>query len=702
MSAIDRRSLMLGGVALAAGARAAPARGEKSPLPRFLREEPRLAKPVTLRFRRDPVSRVLAEIGRQAGVSLRTTVDTADEPAIVWVSDQPSSEVLHQLALLFNYQWRRRGSAPAPAYELYQDLGSKRAEAALLQQDRQRLVAAFTREMDARARLARHPPEELLAELARLLDVDEQFRRLPNEQQIVRSREGSWWEAIAQLSRVRAMADPLARALLLAAMALTPAQWDGLLDDEPIVFSSREEGETWPLPPPVERALRTISPSFSRPGDRPDDRDPAEIQEQRRQMEATMRDRWGRAAGFRVILTLERLKFAANNQFQGWLIVSPRAILPESDVGVRQRDLRLGAAWPEGVEEAAPPISPQTAARDPVLAARRQLRLEPKPAENDAWDEAWLTTILPAVAESYQLNLVADAYRRQAGWSPLLPAFTAEGEIPLYEFLNRYVLTAARPTRDGAFVRLRRKRWYRIRLGEIPERMATEWTDFLRARPRLSLDELAALVTAFRDEQLEENFAAMLEAARLRLPELLDEVLRNPRMFPSSWQPGAREMLRVYGTLPAALKDRLRAGHSLPYAALPPASRGWLRRCLGVVLEDGRPAADVLAAGVLAVRVHDLERTVVANEGEARVQYRIAAGGELRYGHGSQSSSGSLVRDRSLMDAAPASAGPLQAAHLQFRWGEGAEVNTALLLPCVQQLPRREPPAPAGGSHSER
>src|SRR5688500_6125608 len=71
----------------------------------------RLDKKVTLKLRKAPLSEVTAELGRLAGVTLQTTADTSDEPAVVHVTDQPAREVMRQVARLFDYRWARSGQA---------------------------------------------------------------------------------------------------------------------------------------------------------------------------------------------------------------------------------------------------------------------------------------------------------------------------------------------------------------------------------------------------------------------------------------------------------------------------------------------------------------------------------------------------------------------------------------------------------------
>jgi hypothetical protein len=164
--------------------------------------------------------------------------------------------------------------------------------------------------------------------------------------------------------------------------------------------------------------------------------------------------------------------------------------------------------------------------------------------------------------------------------------------------------------REGNFFRIRHRRWYEIRLAELPDRTADRWATFLRARPHLSLEELGRLVLELRDEQLRESFEAAMEECGVRLPELFDQVVEdNPR--------GTRAALRAYAGLPPLQKEQLGRGRPVAWRALPATGRGWLRGAFREWFEE-MPAPEALAAGALAVSLYDVERVVTpADDGHA-------------------------------------------------------------------------------------
>src|SRR5438874_7688722 len=101
---LDRRSVLLGGLALAANGGRMHAAEDRAGSDR-LGEDSRLAKPVTLRLKRAALSEVLAALQRETGARMTATTDTADEPALVYLTEQPARAVMRQLALLFNFRW---------------------------------------------------------------------------------------------------------------------------------------------------------------------------------------------------------------------------------------------------------------------------------------------------------------------------------------------------------------------------------------------------------------------------------------------------------------------------------------------------------------------------------------------------------------------------------------------------------------------
>jgi len=497
MSQMDRRSFLVSslvlGIDLPDGA--ATADEPAGRVTDVLGADRRLDKSVTLRVKRDPLSDVVSELRRQTGVRIEAAAGVADEPAIVFVSEQPARDVMGQIAALFDYTWRRYGASGAYRYELYQDADSRKEEERLRAEELRRLKEALRSQIDRYVRLSGRPAEELVKEAESLRaavdTADLQRRRVPQEEQFAIQMTREWRERQAQMSAVQAMADPHQRALLRLVTALTPVQWDSLLQEEPLVYSSLREPGTLPLPKAIEQVLRAEPPAWRLPGDRPVP-DIPQFEGQARFAEQLRVD-WRRAIGFHVCLKARLREFIGPGSIGVGLKTS--AVLPEKrQSATHGRDMRIGASMLR--LEFPPPaeMSSEEAALDPVLAARRRLVLARKvDNSSDEWWSEWLTVVLAGLATSYSLNLVADGYRIFINPPP---RDRSGEEMSLYDALNHYVLPGSRWRRDGEFVRVRRRRWHAVRLTEIPRRVERQWAGYLRARRSLTLDETAAWVLA--------------------------------------------------------------------------------------------------------------------------------------------------------------------------------------------------------------
>ncbi len=102
-----------------------------SALTSVLAGEPRLEKLVTLRLREDPLVDLLEQVGRETGVALAATSDTADERVILFARERPAREVLARVAEHFDYTWVVESRGGKRTLVLAQSVAAKRREAAL-------------------------------------------------------------------------------------------------------------------------------------------------------------------------------------------------------------------------------------------------------------------------------------------------------------------------------------------------------------------------------------------------------------------------------------------------------------------------------------------------------------------------------------------------------------------------------------------
>jgi hypothetical protein len=591
-----------------------PAGGASARQP-ILDQDARLDRRVTLRLKKSSLSAVVAELGQQAGVALKASPGVADEPAIVYASDQPAGEVMHQLARLFRYRWTRKGTLGRYTYEIYQDLRSQQEEEALRSQRRTLALRGLKSALQTRIVLAGRPPEQLAREAAAHEEAVAAFEGLPRDRRPLAALTPAGRAAqndAARSYQLREMADPFRRALLRVPAGLTPAQWDALVEGETLRFSTRPEPGTQPLPPAAAAALRRARPSLLPPGVRFGFVS-TEAEASFREAERQGAQAWAQADALGVTVQLSLPREAVSSQ--AVLTVTPEAQLPESHAGVLPSMPVLVVASerlpaPEDADAGAPAVDPAWDTH-PVLGRQLPFHVSLSAAEPQADEVGTLNHVLPQIAEAYGINLVADAYRGE----PLpLPDLTAGVASPtgapeterrrLYEVLNLLVAPTARWSEEGSFLQVRRRMWAHDRLAEIPAGVAQAWAAHIRQNGRFSLEDTARLVLTLRDEQLAQ-FEAVMREQRIGVSLLFETGVDEPAR--------QQAMLRAYGRLHPWQQQTLRAGGAVPVAAMGREARRWLGRAL----QRGRDGAVAGASGGGIDGVLTLSRApVVEDEGD--------------------------------------------------------------------------------------
>jgi len=280
-------------------------------------------------------------------------------------------------------------------------------------------------------------------------------------------------------------------------------------------------------------------------------------------------DQWANAVALRVTLKL-RLK-RTQNGIQAKLTVSSKTVLPKNTGGEHFQ--------PEGLEVRAASstempdrehITDEEAAKDPLLARKRRLNHKPGPKSQGNTSNA-LNRALADIAATYDLNLVADAYRHP--WTNVARIYQPR-ELPLYEALNLSTGKLSNWTKKGDFIRVRRRTWFNDRLAEIPERLAEEWAERLRKSPQAGLIEQADMAAQLREEQFE-NFQSELAERGVDFGFWLAFWLRQRVHF-----------LRAYHALRPDERRVLRLGGALQVARLSPAVRRDLLQAMRYVNRD--------------------------------------------------------------------------------------------------------------------
>ncbi len=460
-----------------------------------------------------------------------------------------------RLARLFNFTWIRSGQPGKYAYQLIQERKSAEHEEALRQRD-------WRLALDNLARDLAKPPQADTVDPAQRIFVN----------------------------RVLALMDE--------------QQTQALTAGRTVYFSTFADGKAKTLPPPLRQEL---------------------IRLHRESCEKSVRD--GNAAS--APGNLEET-FAALKGLRLSLWMEPRVT---SDALQASLTLRSHGVFPPGTGRflnpfgpyvgsglhrfplPAPPAPDEAAAKwanDPLLSRRRAFRMEPlksRAVRGRRRTHRRLHEILPAIAQVYGVDFIADAYREQR--LPPQPSDQAE-ELNLYEALNRYAYPSAEWNKSGSIFEVRSRGWHFDRLPELPDRFVAEWAERLRKAHRMTLDETAPLVTALRDLQLQHL------GSRLR-----EEGVDIGGGYYLEMAKGGREILCAYQSLTPAQRLALKAGERLSPVNMPPAAREWLSRAGERAARIGFSPSDLnpLPPGLLSLRLERIEKTFVPTEGD-QIRFR--------------------------------------------------------------------------------
>lgn len=294
----------------------------------------------------------------------------------------------------------------------------------------------------------------------------------------------------------------------------------------------------------------------------------------------------------------------------GLTISGTDAALPSADALQNDETLRPGPAAPPRGSAA-----PSALDRSPLLAASRRFIFAPKPADADyGWTRyQFLNNVLPKIADTYGVNLVADAYRQRF---PVWPPFPSAKEQTLAEVLDEYVAPHAHWTREGQFIHVRRWTWYDDRLGEIPQRVVAAWSGRLRQRPVLSLDDMAQLAHSLTDPQLA-NFEDVMREAGVCMVNMDGQP--DVKAFRHAVL-DHRDILRCYAALSLPQQSALQSGQTVAYPAMPGDARAWLRAAVARRLraspdpfDPQRASVPPPAAGVQLPRALTLSRLALVD-----------------------------------------------------------------------------------------
>jgi beta-lactamase regulating signal transducer with metallopeptidase domain len=562
-----------------------------------------LRKTVSYTETKIALAELIQRVAADTGARLTALPEVADEPVAVVVKEMPAGELLEQLAELLDYQWSRRGQSRSDdrggewRYEIHQDLASKQREEAL----RQAVFAQI--EQQFRKELARYMEVGSLnqAQMQTLWDEEKQFQKRleklsPQEQQVLASAPQEATRR-RRAGLIFPLWSPIARALTRLMGQMTEQQWSTLLQEGRLTFSTDPRRGELRLPVEIARTFRESRPGLNAP-DMYSPSDP-ETEERMRRWEQEGQAEWASGSGYRANIDLDVHQFQAG----GSLSLSADAEPIRNEPGIRYgAGFSLGSVLGATVHinaQAAEPLqqlqenqTPERSAaleKDPIVGSENRHRVtssaQPRPLNGIpeiAWSW-WLRDLLPAMAKSYDVQFISDAYWNHAAEASIRTA--ARESTPLYTLLDGRPTFTHRWDRRGNLIRLRSRTWFLDRPREVPVRMARRWKTLLDERGVLPLEEYLRMVAELDDAKL-----ASLDdiASELGIPNAVRDLFGANH---------SRKVLRLYASLSAGQRHMLWRGEALPVARMLPAQRELL---LSAVKETNRGRSPQLDLGRFA------------------------------------------------------------------------------------------------------
>jgi hypothetical protein len=524
----------------------------------------RLDQRVTVRWKKATLRDALQELSQATGVRLDPDRPVADEPVMASATDVEARVLLEQLGRLLHFTWAPSGGTrERPNYLLYQSQADREAEEAAINGARRAVLEALKQEFARQRQISRLTPEQR----QRALEDSEAVFAAALSQDPDDADPASDQRLQHGLT-VRSAVSPIAGAMMDLLDSLTPAQWNLLLTDQPVVFSSRAVDGELPLPGPVRDRLRAAVPELPLPKAVYRSLGP-EVEAIMTRQEQAMHERWRGADGFRVTVDMS---LSLGAQPLGVLRVSPALLgvadgpLPDDAGPLVGIDGLTLTGSPRSLAELAGDRRPaedpgereKRLVADPVLGKKAVLKLpslEPQTGPLGTLGKAYRAAdALPTVEEAFGVRLVGDAYSRQA-----MEAISPPGnrEMPLYKVLDLLAGDTRTWERDGNIIRLRSRTWAHDRRAEIPVRSMQRWLVLRTQKGGFSLDDVAEIATALRDEQVDSLVRSAQEAGSLDLVDFFTIQAH-------------RDALRFYGSLLLSQRQRLQAGQPLPIPALSP------------------------------------------------------------------------------------------------------------------------------------
>lgn len=585
----------------------------------------RLNQKVTVRWKKATLFEALAELKKKTGIALTPDRGVVDEPVMASATNVPVRSVLEHMGKLLKFTWARYGGTPEkPGYLLFKDKVAAAEEEAILGAGRRMVLEALQKEIDKYRRISRMSPEQLQAEVSR---VDREFESAFSGGIASAASNSALGQKMQDGMALRTVASPHGRAMMDLLNGLSPGQWNQILDEQPVVFSTSPVPGEFELPDAIADRLRSSAPSMPFPkslfrslGN--------QVEEAITQAESRMQAEWSKGTGFKVNVQLS-LNMGA--QPLGMLRVAPEPTGLMEGIGplfalTGMNLIGAPTAFPEQKED--PAEREKRLSADPVLGKKAKLELPPLEPQQGflaiLGQSHRMADILPAIEAGYGVPIVADAYNRLA--LSVVPPPTAE--LPLFKLLDQVGGMTRDWELDHGVIRFRSRTWAWDRRSEIPARLMQRWLAERKRKGVFNLDDLAEIAASLRDEQVENLMFSAMEAGA---NEFNDFTMISTN----------RDVLRFWGSLLPLQRRGLATGGQYPVRSLYPRQQEALLRLIRpkgsqsmmAAFMGSRPTRtpQMLTTGVVTLEVADLTQRA-RRQGEeqqprAQAQVRVGVGG---------------------------------------------------------------------------
>jgi len=207
----------------------------------LLRDDPALAKPVTVYIKGQGLDVIVAKLSEVSGVKLRARdAGLADVKAAVFVRDVPLHEVMNSIAQNFNLSWRIGNAKTSTSYDLH----------------------FSARYLKSRTDYDANAPALLEAAIKRTMNVademtDEEIKAKLKELGQMRRKQGWQPEIRNQLSLMWRFKEVHARPLIALYRKLTEKQKQALYDGYDLYFDTASPEPEWKLAADFPRASKS-------------------------------------------------------------------------------------------------------------------------------------------------------------------------------------------------------------------------------------------------------------------------------------------------------------------------------------------------------------------------------------------------------------------------------------------------------------